>query len=101
MNKHLIIASNKQGYVVKTVHEWKPNQFGYSNIITIEGGQYRISFITNVLYGHNYFKIHQVTNYLTNRTYSSPRYHHKFISLLTTILGETHINMNKEKGIQS
>lgn len=96
INAHLIEATNKQGYVVKTQHEWNPNQFGDTHIIVIEGGQYRISFVTNVLNGRNYFSIHQVTNYLTGRTYTSPRYHTKFISLIVEISGDVYKAMKGE-----
>lgn len=96
MNKHLIESANKKGYVVKSVEDWGQNQFGKQHIITIEGGQYCITFNTNVLHGVNYFLIHSVTDYLNNRTYKASRYHHKFISLVSEIMGETHISLQEE-----
>lgn len=97
MNKHLVLASNRQGYIVKSIESWGQNQFGPQDIIIIEGGQYRIKFNTNVLHGKNYFLIHEVTDYLNKRTYKASRYHHKFISLLISITSDTHRELNKEK----
>lgn len=93
MTNQLIESANKQGYVVKSIEDWGQNQFGKQHIIVIEGGQFRIKFNTNVLHGVNYFFIHEVTDYLQGRTYKASRFHHKFISLITQITGDTHIQL--------
>ena len=92
----LIEVANTKGYAVKTIHGWNPTKFGPAHIIVIEGGEFRISFVTNVLHGVNYFRIHQVTNYLQGRTYSSPRFHRKHIGLVGSIIGETKIKLKEE-----
>ena len=96
INPQLIEASNSKGYVVRSIGTWNPTQFGESNIVTIEGGQYRITFITNVLHGVNYFKIFQVHDLINNRAYRASRYHIKFINLICEINGETYVNIKEE-----
>ena len=97
MNKHLIESANEKGYVVRDVAHSVSNDFGFTNLVVIQGGQYTISFITNVLHGVNYFNIIAVKDYLNNRMYFSNRYHIKFISLISEINGNTHIKLKGDQ----
>lgn len=97
MNKHLVESANSRGYVVKSAGKWHDNQFGKSDIITIEGSTHRITFTSNVLHGVNYFYIYQVHDLAKDRVYKAHRYFHKFISLVSQINGDTFININNEK----
>lgn len=92
--KALIEECNKCGYVVRDVQDYKSNKFGDNNIVVIEGGQYRITYTTNVLHGRNYYKVISIYDYLNERNYVSERYHHKFIPLLSWINGNTYISLN-------
>lgn len=96
INKELIEVVNSKGMVVRHQGDWNDNKFGKSNIITIEGSQFRITFVTNVLHGINYFNIIQVTDLYINRTYKASRFFTKFISLISEINGQTFIKLCKE-----
>lgn len=97
MNQTLIEVVNSMGMVVKHQGTWHDNKFGKTNIITIEGSTHRISFITNVLHGVNYFEIFQVTDLYKDRTYKAMRYFYKFVSLISGINGNTYIKLNGGK----
>lgn len=97
----LIDVVNGKGYVVRQIHEWIPTSFGKSNIITIENSTHRITFVTNVLNGVNYFTIFQVFDVYKNVTYKASKYFTKFISLINNINGETFIKINTlEKDVE-
>ena len=91
--KALIEVANSKGCVVRHVGKWNDTKFGESNIVAIENGQFRISFITNVLKGINYFKIHQVYDYQQDKLYINQRYHFKFISFIGGLNGETFVKI--------
>lgn len=91
----LIEVANSKGYVVRKVQPCEKTKFGQADMVTIEGGQYKIIFITNVLHGVNYSKIIHVEDYLAGRNYRAQRYHLKFIPLVGAINGETFIELNK------
>lgn len=92
----LINVVNAKGYVVRQLDNWKENKFGKTDIVTIENGEHRITFITNVFYGINYFKIFQLDRYLQGKVYKSSRYFLKHIPLINTINGEVHIRINND-----
>lgn len=94
-DKNLIDIVNSKGMVVREVKEWDENQFGKTNLVTIEDSSYRITFITNVLHGVNYFKIVQVHDLQLNRKYNAWRYFRKFISLVNDINGLVYIANQK------
>lgn len=96
-HKHLVEVVNSKGMTVQHVRTWLPNQFGETSIVTIEISTHRIIFITNVLHGVNYFKIIQVHDTQKNRVYRAQRYFHKYISLISSINGETYTSLNKKE----
>lgn len=97
MNQQLIEVANAKGYVVKSITPHKPNSFGNTDLVTIENGEHRITFITNVLHGVNYFYMVELDRYLQGRVYRAQRYFYKFTSLLSRINGETFIALKKEE----
>lgn len=96
MNQSLIEVVNSKGMVVREQKSNGLNDYGCTHLVTIEGSQYRISFITNVLHGVNYFKIVEVTDLYKDRTYKATRYFMKFIPLVCDINGKTHIALNRD-----
>lgn len=93
----LVEVFNSKGYVIKSIEAGKENQFGKTDIFTIEGGQYRITYESNVLHGVNYFKILKVTDYLAGRNYMAWRYFFKFISFIQSINSEIYLELKKEQ----
>jgi len=96
-NYELVYACNSKGYIVKLFGEGLPNKFGQTHNVLIEGGQYRITFVTNALHGRNYFKIVNVQDYLKGRNYKSERYFTKFIPLISEINGETFLALKGDE----
>lgn len=95
MNPQLVEVVNSKGMVVKHVGNWNDTSFGPANIVTIEGATHRITFITNVLNGVNYFKIFQVHDLHKDRAYRAQRYFYKYIPLISAINGETFIKLKE------
>jgi hypothetical protein len=93
VNEVLVDVLNSKGFVVRQCHDWKDNTFGKTNIITIENGEFRLTFVTNVLHGHNYFQILQLDKYLQNRVYKAQRYFYKYIPLINEINGEIYTRL--------
>ena len=86
--KSVIKTLNNEGYTLKHLGRWNENKFGQTNIITVERDNIRITFITNALHGRNYFKIFQVHNNLTNRTYKAGRFFLKYVSEFSELNGK-------------
>lgn len=96
-NQTLKDVAKELGYKVRAIRSGGLNKFGPTHIVTMEQGDLLISFETNVLHGVNYFHIHEVTDFITNRTYRSPRFHKAYISPLVSINGITHIRLKEEQ----
>ena len=86
--KSVIKTLNNEGYTLKHFGRWNENKFGKTNIIKVEKGNMEITFITNSLHGRNYFKIFQVHNNLTNRTYKAERFFLKYVSEINQLNGK-------------
>lgn len=89
------IAVKEKGYKLESCFECDSNQFGKTNLVKIDNGEYRIVYSTNVLNGRNYFNIKEVYSHKNNRTYTSSRYFTKFILLISSINGEIFIKLYK------
>lgn len=99
MNKHLIMAANSKGFVVKYCEPTQATIFGDAELIIIEGSTHRITFVSNALHGRNYFKIKQVEDLINRRTYIAQRYHHKFIGLIQGINSDTFLRVKAENKV--
>lgn len=86
--KSVIKTLNNEGYNLEHLGSWNGNKFGQTNIITVERDNIRVTFITNALHGRNYFKIFQVHNNLTNRTYKAERFFLKYVFDISQLNGK-------------